>query len=265
MAFSTKQLNEQLVITKREAARYHVPWILLWGIYGVETTHGANITTSKTGAKGTFQFEPETAKRYNYPYTNEFSNRIFEQQSGAAAHYLSDLYKEHKSWDAAIRAYSGGGYGEKEAIKDAEGLQTKNSPLGPIVEGSPLAKPAEVLDAATAWTKDLASILGFLGNSAGWLRVGKVVGGSALLLIAIAELAKVGSGSSGGGIGKTAKTGLEIAGLGSVVAAKEKFAPEQKKEPEEEETVEESNDKVVEEVQSKAPHQEQYGSFITEG
>jgi hypothetical protein len=83
-----------------------------------------------------------------------------------------------------------------------------------------------------------------------------------MLLIAVAELSKIGAGS-GGGITKTGKKAFELTAAGAAIAA----AKKDKEEPEEqeEETVEESNSRVQEEVADERPYQEQYGSFVSGG
>lgn len=47
---------------------------------------------------------------------------------------------------------------------------------------------------ALAWTAELGKVLHFLGSSSGWLRIGKVVLGLFLIVIAIDELTKIGPG-----------------------------------------------------------------------
>jgi hypothetical protein len=69
--------------------------------------------------------------------------------------------------------------------------------------------------AAVSWTKGFAEILKFIGSGEGWARIIKVGGGIAIVLIALAELAKVGSGSQSKSIPKKV---LEIGG--GVAAAK---------------------------------------------
>lgn len=192
---STASLNQQLNIVKREAQKNGVPYWILWGVYGAETTHGANITTSSTGAKGAFQFEPETAKAYNYPYTNEFTIPIFEKQASAAARYLAALHKScGGDWNCAIKHYSGGGYDLNHVKQYSEGLQTIETPIGGIVKGSPLAGPAEAVNELTSWTKDLGNLLKFLSSSSGWVRIGKVILGFVLVVLALNQLSKISGG-----------------------------------------------------------------------
>jgi hypothetical protein len=118
------ELSKRYRIVQAAAQRYRINPVLLWGVYGVETSHGANVTTSSTGAKGSFQFEPETARQYGYPYTNATDLVTFNAQANGAARYLAALLPGGKgeaglksgpswtaAWEHALHAYSGGGYG----------------------------------------------------------------------------------------------------------------------------------------------------------
>src|SRR5436309_10326061 len=96
-------------VVDNAAKKYGVPLWILRGVWGMETDFGRNVTTSSANAVGDFQFIPSTAKSYNYPLTNTPTPTQFQAQADSAAHYLSDLKKQHGSWDAALRAYSGGG------------------------------------------------------------------------------------------------------------------------------------------------------------
>ncbi len=173
---------------------------------------------------------------------------------GAWTTYKTGAYKSYLGYKSLEKQK-----GFKESAgENVEGL---TEPFGgPHSEGAAEA----AFNAATSWTKELGEILQFLGSGAGWLRVGKVVVGSALLLIAVAELAKVGAGGSGS-ITKTGKKALELTAAGAAVAAAKKDKPESEEDSGEEETAEESNDRVKEEVADERPHQEQYGSFIAGG
>lgn len=103
------------------AHRHGVPTNILWGVFGMETAFGSNISTSSAGAMGAFQFIPSTAARFGYPMTNSPSPDQFGQQADIAALYLSQLFGRNHSWDAALRAYSGGGYGLPQVTAKAEG------------------------------------------------------------------------------------------------------------------------------------------------
>lgn len=115
------------------ATKYQVPFDVLVGVYGQETSFGQNISTSSANAQGAFQFIPSTAASYGYPLTNNPTAAQFQQQANAAAHYLSDLYHQTGSWDSAAQRYSGGGYGLSQ-------LKSQFSHA-----------PASVVDAALRW------------------------------------------------------------------------------------------------------------------
>lgn len=157
MSLSTAQLNQRLAVVKKVAAKRGVPWEILWGVEGVETTHGNDVTTSSAGAEGAFQFLKSTAKEWAYPYTNQQTPQIYEAQADGAARYLASLKSRLGNWDAALKAYSGGGYGLAKVLTDARGDETKPSAIpgvGEVVKGSPLAKPQEAVEAlGFSWGK----------------------------------------------------------------------------------------------------------------
>jgi hypothetical protein len=107
-------------IVRKAAEKFKIPFEILWGVYGVETAHGSDVKTSSAGAKGSFQFIESTAKEYGYPYTNETSMKVFSEQATAAAKYLSSLYASSGSWDAALKGYSGGGYGLSQVLAQSK-------------------------------------------------------------------------------------------------------------------------------------------------
>lgn len=115
------------------ASHYGIPVSILKGVYAIETDSGRNIATSSAGAQGAFQFIPSTAAKYGYPLTNTVDSSTFTQQSYAAAHYLSDLVKQHGGdWNAALEAYSGGGYGLAQVQQKAGGSLTGTVGAGPL-------------------------------------------------------------------------------------------------------------------------------------
>src|ERR1700728_4426646 len=131
--------NERIV---REAAKaYNIPYWVLWGVYGKETGHGADVKTSSGGAKGSFQFLNTTAAEYHYPWNNETNEQVFTEQALAAAHYLSVLYKQTGNWNSALHSYSGGGYGQAEVEKEggykekSKGKESFLEKLGHYAEG----------------------------------------------------------------------------------------------------------------------------------
>lgn len=111
-----------LQIVEEKARKYHIPTKILWGVYGAETGHGSNVSTSSGGAKGAFQFIEPTAASYHYPWTNEQNEQIFNAQADAAAHYLADELHHTGSWEGAIQAYSGHSYSLAHVIANAGGL-----------------------------------------------------------------------------------------------------------------------------------------------
>jgi hypothetical protein len=155
---STLSLEYEAVL--RSAEKYHINPVILWGVYGAETSHGGDVKTSSTGARGPFQFEPATAKAYGYPLnanvTGVTNLKAFQQQSDSAAHYLASLLpggkgevglKRGKTWEAAwesaLRHYSGGGYGlalvkqRGSAAKDVIGAEASNLAETAHVEEGP--------------------------------------------------------------------------------------------------------------------------------
>lgn len=86
---------------------------------------------------------------------------------------------------------------------------------GPHSEGAAEAA-VNAAKGALSWTSELGKILHFIGSSSGWLRIGKVLVGVILLVIALDELSKIGPGPSVNATGtakKVAKTGLAAAAL----------------------------------------------------
>lgn len=167
------------------AKKYNVPQNILWGVWGMETTFGANVKTSSAGAVGDFQFLPSTAGRYGYPLTNTPSQAQLQQQADAAAHYLSDLYKQHgNSWDAALRAYSGGGYGLSQVLDKTQHLFS--GALTPNVGNVPGVAPAAQAVSSTAGA--LSSIANLITSGSFWLRLGEAIAGVILLAMALRTL-----------------------------------------------------------------------------
>ncbi len=116
-------LSKEAEAVLKAAERFHINPVVLWGVFGAETAHGTDVKASSAGAVGPFQFLPSTAKQYGYP-TNVNTNGItnfqgFQLQANAAARYLASLLpragtpgrESEASWEKALRAYSGGGYG----------------------------------------------------------------------------------------------------------------------------------------------------------
>lgn len=78
----------------------------------------ANLTSPK-GAKGFWQFMPETAKSYNLEVSETVDERLHPQKSAeAACSYLSFLYKKFGDWTLAAAAYNMGEGGLGGACKN---------------------------------------------------------------------------------------------------------------------------------------------------
>lgn len=103
--------NTEMGITERAAQRWGVSAQTLWGIYGTESSFGANPGTSSAGAQGPMQFEPSTWARYG----GGQSVQSFAAAMPAAAHYLHDLGADTNPTSsatiAAVNAYNGNGGG----------------------------------------------------------------------------------------------------------------------------------------------------------
>lgn len=103
------------------ASAYGVPANILWGVYGIESSFGHNMATSSAGAMGGFQFTSPTKAGVHlpgpYPMTNRPSPGQFQTQAQDAAAYLAYLYHHNgNNWNAALEAYSGGGYGLAQVL-----------------------------------------------------------------------------------------------------------------------------------------------------
>ena len=76
--------------------------------------------TSRVGAKGMWQFMPETARLYGLRVNGEVDDRTdVEKSTRAAARYLQDLYDELHDWLLVIAAYDGGTAAIHYAIRKA--------------------------------------------------------------------------------------------------------------------------------------------------
>jgi hypothetical protein len=110
LTLSTSQIATALT---NAAVKYKVPVTTLLGVFGQESSFGTDMRTSSAGAEGAFQFTAANkGTGVSYPMTNTPNAAQFTQQADATAAYLAALHKGHNNnWDAAIQAYSGGGYG----------------------------------------------------------------------------------------------------------------------------------------------------------
>lgn len=192
-------LGTQAEIVQDAANKYHIPDILLWGIYGIETAHGANVKTSSTGAVGPFQFEPATARQYGYPLTNKPTPAQFQKQAEAAAHYLSDAMgglkakRTNANLERAVKIYNSGkpnaGYSLKEVL-------AHSGSLGKVfgAESENLGEQAKVEESGNA-KNPLEGIEAFfeaIGQVSTWTRIGKGVAGLVLIYMGLREFTKLG-------------------------------------------------------------------------
>jgi transglycosylase-like protein with SLT domain len=204
-------------MVEEAAKRRGIPFRILWGVYGVETSHGEKVSTSSAGAKGGFQFIESTAKSYGYPYTNQQTNAIFAKQADVAAKYLSDLYHEHGSWEGALQAYSGGGYGYEKVKAESKyggakflgtGKQNALEKANPLPEAvNAGAGAVETVEGAASTAGEVIAVI---TDPNTWLRVAEGIGGMVLLAMGLKTLTR---GSGGGAVaeaGRQARSGHQV-------------------------------------------------------
>lgn len=223
-------MASQQEIVEAAAKKHAVPANVLWGVYGVETSHGSNISTSSAGAKGAFQFIESTAHSYGYPYTNAHDEKTFAAQADVAAKYLSDLYHEHGSWDAALKAYSGGGYGYQQVaaqgkipkgggelfpgssvidkVQNLLGVPGIDETAGAVSSGA--SAVGEAASGAASAVTGTAEVLKALTEPETWLRVAEAVGGMVLFAMGLKTLTR---GSGGGAVAELGRQGRSATGV----------------------------------------------------
>jgi len=84
---------------------------------------------SKVGASGLWQFMPNTARSYIYVTSTVDERNSPFKATKAAAQFLSENYRELKSWPLAITAYNHGRLGMLNAVR-----QTGSDDIGVIIE-----------------------------------------------------------------------------------------------------------------------------------
>jgi soluble lytic murein transglycosylase-like protein len=92
---------EKQALLKSLEARYGLPAGLLQGVWGTESSFGANTGLSSAGASGNFQFMPSTAAQYGVTVGD------FASEAEGAAKYLQDLHAQRGSWSGALMGYNG--------------------------------------------------------------------------------------------------------------------------------------------------------------
>lgn len=179
-------------------------------------TNAENHNTNGTVDRGLWQVNSVhgfTGNLFDPAYNVLAACSVYKSQGwGAWSTYKSGAYKQYLP-----QAKKGvAEYLKTGATENVEGLLEPFG--GPHSEGA-LEGAAK---AALSWTTDLGKILGFLLTSSGWLRIGKVLVGTILLLIALDQLSKLAGGPSVPQAGELVPSPAKAAkpSVGGVKAAK---------------------------------------------
>lgn len=107
-----KKYRPEILTTLR---KYGVPDEFL---YLAVAESGLSNATSPKGAKGFWQFMPETAKNYGLEVSQTVDERLDPQKSAdAACRYILFLYRKFQSWSLAAAAYNMGEGGLENVIQ----------------------------------------------------------------------------------------------------------------------------------------------------